>query len=188
MRSAATPWGDALAFTIEETRQLLTGLGASVSTRLAAGLRRGTEGWAVALRLAAACPQTGADPDELTDALADDGSPVQYLTARMLDDQQPALRRLLRQRRRTRARRPRRRADPPPDPRPAVHRAALQHPGTAAALRWMCDPRLGVRYLATLTSRLIKLQGGLVLRAIVDTDAAANNQAGADLSNVRSIA
>jgi hypothetical protein len=47
---------------------------------------------------------------------------------------------------------------------------------------------VGVRYLATLTSRLIKLQGGLVLRAIVDTDAAANNQAGADLSNVRSIA
>jgi hypothetical protein len=44
------------------------------------------------------------------------------------------------------------------------------------------------RYLATLTSRLIKLQGGLVLRAIVDTDAAANNQPGADLSNVRSIA
>src|SRR3954468_9985219 len=50
------------------------------------------------------------------------------------------------------------------------------------------DPRLGVRYLATLTSRLIKLQGGLVLRAIVDTDAAANNQPDADLSNVRSIA
>ena len=51
----------------------------------------------------------------------------------------------------------------------------------------MFDPRLGVRYLATLTSRLIKLQGGLLLRAIVDTDAAAN-QTGADLSNVRSIA
>ena len=51
----------------------------------------------------------------------------------------------------------------------------------------MLDPRLGVRYLATLTSRLIKLQGGLFLRAIVDTDAAANNQTGADLSNVRSI-
>src|SRR3954451_9530585 len=50
------------------------------------------------------------------------------------------------------------------------------------------DPRVGVRYLATLTSRLIKLQGGLVLRAIVDTDAAANNQPDTDLSNVRSIA
>ena len=52
----------------------------------------------------------------------------------------------------------------------------------------MFDPRVGARYLGTLASRLIKLQGGLVLRAIVDTDAAANNQAGADLSNVRSIA
>jgi hypothetical protein len=50
------------------------------------------------------------------------------------------------------------------------------------------DPRVGVRYLGTLASRLIKLQGGLVLRAIVDTDAAANKQPGADLSNVRSIA
>jgi hypothetical protein len=54
--------------------------------------------------------------------------------------------------------------------------------------RTVFDPRLGVRYLATLTSRLIKLQGGLFLRAIVDTDAAANDQPGADLSNVRSIA
>jgi hypothetical protein len=54
--------------------------------------------------------------------------------------------------------------------------------------RTVYDPRLGVRYLATLTSRLVKLQGGLVLRAIVDTDGSANKQSGADLSNVRSIA
>lgn len=88
--------GDALEFTDEETRQLLTALGAPVGTSQAAGLRRETGGWAVALRLAAACLQAGADPDELTDALADDdGSPVQYLTARLLDEQPPALRRLL---------------------------------------------------------------------------------------------
>src|SRR5436305_357756 len=49
--------------------------------------------------------------------------------------------------------------------------------------RTVFDPRVGARYLATLTSRLIKLQGGLVLRAIVDTDGAANNQTDADLSN-----
>ena len=50
----------------------------------------------MALRLAAACLQTGADPDDLADELADDdGSPVQYLTGRMLDGQPPALRRLL---------------------------------------------------------------------------------------------
>src|SRR5436305_1888776 len=48
--------------------------------------------------------------------------------------------------------------------------------------RTVFDPRVGARYLATLTSRLIKLQGGLVLRAIVDTDGAANNQTDADLS------
>src|SRR4051794_2846638 len=51
--------------------------------------------------------------------------------------------------------------------------------------RTVLDPRVGVRYLRTLTSRLIKLQGGLVLRAIVDTDAAANNQPDADPSNAR---
>jgi hypothetical protein len=54
--------------------------------------------------------------------------------------------------------------------------------------RTVYDPRLGVRYLATLTSRLIKLQGSLFLRAIVDTDAAANNLTGPDRSNVRFIA
>ena len=54
--------------------------------------------------------------------------------------------------------------------------------------RTVLDPRVGVRYLATLTSRLVKLQGGLFLRAIVDTDAAADGESGADRSNVRSIA
>jgi hypothetical protein len=54
--------------------------------------------------------------------------------------------------------------------------------------RTVLDPREGFRYFATLTSRLVQLQGGLFLRAIVDTDAAANNQPAADLSNVRSIA
>ena len=52
----------------------------------------------------------------------------------------------------------------------------------------MLDPRVGARYLATLASRLVKLQGGLFLRAIVDTDAAANDKPVVDRSNVRSIA
>lgn len=52
----------------------------------------------------------------------------------------------------------------------------------------MLDPRVGARYLATLASRLVKLQGGLFLRAIVDTDAAANSEPAPDRSNVRSIA
>jgi hypothetical protein len=54
--------------------------------------------------------------------------------------------------------------------------------------RTVFDPRVGVRYVATLTSRLVKLQGGLFLRAIFDTDAAAHAQPLADRSNVRSIA
>src|SRR3954470_18066251 len=49
--------GDALTFTTEETRQLLTTLGAKVSPREAAALQRETGGWAVALRLTAACLQ-----------------------------------------------------------------------------------------------------------------------------------
>jgi LuxR family maltose regulon positive regulatory protein len=47
--------GEQLAFTGEETRQLLTGLGAPVTAGMAAALAQATEGWAVALWLAAAC-------------------------------------------------------------------------------------------------------------------------------------
>ena len=73
-------------------------------------------------------------------------------------------------------------------PSPAELAAKVKQAALDVTPRTVYDPRVGVRYLATLTSRLIKLQGGLVLRAIVDTDAAANHQSGADLSNVRSIA
>ncbi len=73
-------------------------------------------------------------------------------------------------------------------PCPAELASKVKQAALDVTPRTVFDPRVGVRYLATLTSRLIKLQGGLVLRAIVDTDAAANNQTGPDLSNVRSIA
>ena len=84
-----------------------------------------------------------------------------------------------------------------------LEQAGAERITTELALRWARLPagahpyrwrqRLGIvrgfaRYLATLTSRLVKLQGGLVLHAIVDTDAAANAQPPADRSNVRSIA
>jgi len=52
--------------------------------------------------------------------------------------------------------------------------------------RTVLDPRVGFRYLATLTSRLVKLQGGLVLRAILTTSDVPTTAA--DRSNVRSIA
>jgi hypothetical protein len=51
--------------------------------------------------------------------------------------------------------------------------------------RTVLDPRAGYRYCATLVSRLVKLPGGLLLRAMItvpDTDAPA------DRSNARSIA
>ena len=52
--------------------------------------------------------------------------------------------------------------------------------------RTVLDPRVGFRYLATLTSRLVKLQGGLALRAILTTSDVPTTAA--DRSNVRSIA
>jgi hypothetical protein len=51
--------------------------------------------------------------------------------------------------------------------------------------RTVIDPRAGYRYVSTLASRLIKLQGGLVLRAIVTTpDTTAEP---AERTNMRSI-
>jgi len=85
-----------LAFTVAETHALLAGLGAPVTPATAAALSVATGGWAVALRLAAGCLLRGASPERLAAAVTgDDGSPVQYLTARLLDDQPAATRRLL---------------------------------------------------------------------------------------------
>jgi hypothetical protein len=49
-----------------------------------------------------------------------------------------------------------------------VSRAALN-----VNLRMMIDPRQGVRYVATLASRLMQLQGALILRAVLVTEPAA---------------
>jgi LuxR family maltose regulon positive regulatory protein len=85
-----------LAFTVAETRALLAGLGAPVTPATAAALTAATGGWVVALRLAAGCLRRGAAPERLAAAVADDdGSPVQYLTARLLGDQPAESRRLL---------------------------------------------------------------------------------------------
>jgi hypothetical protein len=73
-------------------------------------------------------------------------------------------------------------------PSPAELAAKVRQAALNVTPRTVVDPRVGVRYLTTLASRLVKLQGGLLLRAIVDTDAAANNRPSADLANVRSIA
>jgi LuxR family maltose regulon positive regulatory protein len=87
---------DEMRFTADETGALLELLGAPVTADQSARLARATEGWPVALRMAAACLQAGGDPDELAaDLAADDGNPVQYLLGRVLDDQPPELRRFL---------------------------------------------------------------------------------------------
>ncbi|MFP5369709.1 MAG: hypothetical protein ACLGI3_03045 [Actinomycetes bacterium] len=71
-------------------------------------------------------------------------------------------------------------------PSPAVLAAKVKHAALDLSPRTLLDPRVSVRYLATLTSRLVKLQGGLFLRAITDTEA--NGRPIAERSNVRSIA
>jgi hypothetical protein len=61
-----------------------------------------------------------------------------------------------------------------------VVRAAI-----AVRPRTVIDPRAGYRYLSTLASRLLKLQGGLVLRAIIT--APDTTVEPAEHTNVRSI-
>jgi hypothetical protein len=53
--------------------------------------------------------------------------------------------------------------------------------------RTMLDPMAAARYLANVTSRLIKLQGGLLLKAIVTTQGSANEVTATE-SNIRYIA
>lgn len=87
---------DRLAFSVEETAALFQALGAPVSGDVAAALCAATEGWAVALRLAAAPLKRGTPPEELLAALAaDDGSVAQYLSAEVLGRQPAAVRRFL---------------------------------------------------------------------------------------------
>ncbi|MCX6464609.1 MAG: hypothetical protein NTW05_13630 [Pseudonocardiales bacterium] len=54
--------------------------------------------------------------------------------------------------------------------------------------RTLLDPRAGYRYWTTLASRLVKLQGGLVLRAVLTEDEPHAGTSLSDRSNVRTIA
>ena len=88
--------GDRLAFTAEEAGALFASLGTTVSEDVAAALCAATEGWAVALRLAAAPLTRGVPPEQLLAALArDDGSVAQYLSAEVLAHQPASVRRFL---------------------------------------------------------------------------------------------
>jgi LuxR family maltose regulon positive regulatory protein len=88
--------GAQLAFTPEETRQLLAAMGVPVSPDVAERLCVETQGWAVGLRLAAAPLKQGVPPDRLVTSLAhDDGTVAQYLFAEVLAGQPAGVRRLL---------------------------------------------------------------------------------------------
>jgi LuxR family transcriptional regulator, maltose regulon positive regulatory protein len=87
---------DDLSFTQEETRELLSALGAPVTEEVARALCAETQGWAVGLRLAAAPLKQGVSPERLVTSLArDDGSVAQYLFAEVLEGQPAGVRRVL---------------------------------------------------------------------------------------------
>jgi hypothetical protein len=72
-------------------------------------------------------------------------------------------------------------------PTPAELVAKVKEAATDVSVRTVLDPRVGARYVGALTSRLVKLQGGLLLRAILTTDVPVTAPV-VDRSNVRSIA
>ncbi|MGY1753497.1 LuxR C-terminal-related transcriptional regulator [Blastococcus sp. SYSU D01042] len=85
-----------LAFTAEETLDLLTAAGVAVEPATAATLCALTEGWAVGLRLAVAPLRQGTTPEALVAALVEDeGSVAQYLVEEVLRDQPAGVRRFL---------------------------------------------------------------------------------------------
>jgi LuxR family maltose regulon positive regulatory protein len=87
---------DQLAFTAEETAQLLAAAGVPVPTEVARDLQAETQGWAVGLRLAAGPLKQGVPPERLVTSLAhDDGSVAQYLFAEVLQGQPAGVRRVL---------------------------------------------------------------------------------------------
>jgi LuxR family transcriptional regulator, maltose regulon positive regulatory protein len=79
---------DQLAFTAEETRDLLAEAGVPVPAEVAAPLQAETQGWAVGLRLATGPLKRGVPVERLVTSLAhDDGSVAQYLFAEVLENQ-----------------------------------------------------------------------------------------------------
>ena len=72
-------------------------------------------------------------------------------------------------------------------PTPAELVAKVREAAFELSPRTLLSPRAGVRYVSTLASRVVKLKGGLLLRAILTTDLAVPART-PDLSNVRAIA
>jgi LuxR family maltose regulon positive regulatory protein len=85
-----------LAFTTDETAELLAAAGVAATPEVAATLCELTEGWAVGLRLAIAPLSRGMAPADLVAAMVqDDGSVAQYLFEEVLRDQPAGVRRFL---------------------------------------------------------------------------------------------
>jgi LuxR family maltose regulon positive regulatory protein len=75
-----------LAFTLEDTAQLLTRTVGHEMPDVARRLHERTEGWAAGVRLAAIAIRNGADPDDLVDGLAATSTSVaEYLLEEVLD-------------------------------------------------------------------------------------------------------
>ncbi|TCO33408.1 LuxR family maltose regulon positive regulatory protein [Kribbella steppae] len=85
-----------LAFTEDETSQLVRLSGISMSSDSIGALTRRTRGWAVGLRFAGMCLERSDNPDEAVAQLAgDSGNIAEYLMAEVLQTQSAAVRSLL---------------------------------------------------------------------------------------------
>ncbi|HSP38770.1 MAG TPA: hypothetical protein VLR26_13560, partial [Frankiaceae bacterium] len=71
-------------------------------------------------------------------------------------------------------------------PSPAELVAKVREAAFDLTPRTVLDPRLSARYVSNLVSKIVKLQGGLLLRAIVTINEVEASES-ADRSNVRSI-
>jgi LuxR family maltose regulon positive regulatory protein len=75
-----------LAFTLDDTEQLLTRTVGRAMPDVARALHQRTEGWAAGVRLAATAIRNGADPEQLVDGLAAGSASVaEYLLEEVLD-------------------------------------------------------------------------------------------------------
>jgi LuxR family maltose regulon positive regulatory protein len=85
-----------LAFTPDEARQMLTGMGVDLSAGAMDAMIRRTQGWAAGLRMAAMSLAHREDGEAAAWKLAgDSGTVAEYLLAEVLDTQPKALRQLL---------------------------------------------------------------------------------------------
>ena len=85
-----------LQFTLEETQEMLSAFGITLSDSGLRRLHERTEGWVAGLRLAAVALASGSDPDGFVEEFSGSERTVaEYLLAEVLSSQPPDIRRLL---------------------------------------------------------------------------------------------